>query len=285
MPESVFVLATLIAGTLCGSAVVVAAPASRGGAPTWLARHGPSALPPDESRAGWRVWVRAGLTEWLSLQIARAGWRESPERFAILSVVLAGSLTALGLSSVAFTEPPTAAALAVIGALLGFGATGHVLRSAVVQRRRRLSRELAPLLELFILELGGGGSALSALGSVTLQMEGELAAELRRLLIASQVAGSASVEQRLRDYADRLEIPAIGSLATILTASREYGTGVAHGVRALAADLRRAQRRELIAHSRRALNHVLFPAAIGVLLPFLAILLFPAVTALQRNLR
>jgi hypothetical protein len=74
-------------------------------------------------------------------------------------------------------------------------------------------------------------------------------------------------------------------LAATLAASREYGTGVAHGARALAADLRRAQRRELIAHSRRALNHVLFPAAIGVLLPFLAILLFPAVTALQRNLR
>ena len=62
------------------------------------------------------------------------------------------------------------------------------------------------------------------------------------------------------------QIPAI---ATILTASREYGTGVTQGVRALAADLRRQQRRELIAHSRRALNHVLFPAAIGVLLPFL----------------
>src|SRR5216683_2510173 len=57
------------------------------------------------------------------------------------------------------------------------------------------------------------------------------------------------------------------------------------GVGALATDLRRSQRRDLIAHSRRALNHVLLPAAVGVLLPFLAVLMFPAVTALQRNLR
>ena len=126
---------------------------------------------------------------------------------------------------------------------------------------------------------------MSALGSVTMQLDGELAAELRRLLIASHVSGSATFESRLREYSDRMSLPALASLATILTASREFGTGVTQGVRALAADLRRAQRRELIGHSRRALNHVLFPAAIGVLLPFLAILLFPAITALQRNLR
>ena len=55
-------------------------------------------------------------------------------------------------------------------------------------------------------------------------------------------------------------------------------------MRALASDLRHAQRRDLIAHSRKALNHVLLPAGVGVLLPFLAVVMFPAVTALQRDL-
>jgi pilus assembly protein TadC len=144
---------------------------------------------------------------------------------------------------------------------------------------------LVPLLELFTLELSAGGSAISALGSVTMQVQGELAADLRRMLIASHVVGSSTFESRLVEYSERLDIRAIGSLATILAASRDYGTGVVQGVRALATDLRRAQRRHLIAHSRRALNHVLLPAAVGVLLPFLAVLMFPAVTALQGNLR
>jgi pilus assembly protein TadC len=126
---------------------------------------------------------------------------------------------------------------------------------------------------------------MTALGSVTVEVQCQLASDLRRLLIASQVAGSATFEARLIEYSERVEIRAIGTLATILAASREYGTGVVHGVRALATDLRRAQRRELIAHSRRALNQVLVPAAVGVLLPFLAILMFPAVTALHGNLR
>lgn len=221
----------------------------------------------------------------LALQIARAGWHDSPERLAALTAVLSGGLAALGLSSAIVLDRGTAASIALAGVICGVGTVVFSLRSAIGRRRKRLARELAPLLELFVLELGGGGSAMSALGSVTLQLEGELAGELRRLLIASQVAGSASFESRLRAFGDRLQITPLGTLATVLTASREYGTGVSQGVRALAADLRRSQRRELIAHSRRALNLVLFPAAIGVLLPFLAILLYPAVTALQRSLR
>ena len=272
MPEAAVAGGALAAGVFCACAVVAAA---RPVQPLWAAGW-PGGLQPQRLRS-----ARGRL----AAAILRAGWRESPERVVALTVVLCGGLGALGLSTAIVVPPPTAAALAVGGLFGGAASVAFALRSAIERRRRRLARELAPLLELFVLELGGGGSAFSALGSVTMQLEGELAAELRRLLIASQVSGSATFEARLRDYADRLQISALGSLATILVASREYGTGVTQGVRALAADLRRHQRRELIAHSRRALNHVLFPAAIGVLLPFLAILLFPAVTALQRNLR
>src|SRR5260370_24132414 len=119
---------------------------------------------------------------------------------------------------------------------------------------------VAPVVERLTLERGGGGSAMSAVGWVAMQVQGVLATDLRRLLIACQLTGSASFESRLVEYSERLESPAIGSLATILASGREYGTGVAQSVRTLATDLRKAQRRELIAHSRRALNHVLRPA-------------------------
>jgi len=273
MPEPVLIGGVLTAGLMSGYAVVAAArEVAPGRVRDWFRRH---------VRAHQLALARSLLVA----EMRRAGWRESPERLVALSVVSGCGLAALGLSTAVVASPETAAALAMAGGLAGTGAVAYSLRSAVTRRRNRLTRELAPLLELFVLELGGGGSAMSALGSVTMQLDGELAAELRRLLIASHVSGSATFETRLRDYSDRMRLPALASLATILTASREFGTGVTQGVLALAADLRRAQRRELIAHSRRALNYVLFPAAIGVLLPFLAILLFPAVTALQRNLR
>jgi Flp pilus assembly protein TadB len=213
----------------------------------------------------------------LARDFARAGWHETPERVVVMAGALSLCLGVLG----AAVSP----VVAILGFFAGCVTFAGALNAAVDRRRRRFSGELVPLLELFTLELSGGGSALAALGSVCVQVESELANDLRRMLIASQVAGSASFESRLIEYADEREIAALSSLATILAASRDYGTAASQGVRALATDLRRAQRRELIAQSRRALNNVLLPAAVAVLLPFLGVLMFPAVSVLQRSLR
>jgi pilus assembly protein TadC len=279
MPDVAFAATSMVAGAFSAAGVFVAC----GGAARRI-----------DATAKWLTLTPMALVRALRVRDARgklgnglerAGWRESPERITVFATALSACLAVLGASTVSVVPAGSAATISIAGVIAGFGLPVLALRSAISRRRRRIERELAPLLELFTLELGGGGSALSALGSVTMQVQGELASDLRRLLIASQVTGSASFESRLVEYSERLEIPAIGSLATILASSREYGTGVVQGVRTLATDLRRAQRRELIAHSRRALNHVLLPAAIGVLLPFLAVLMFPAVTALQQNLR
>ncbi len=279
MPDLNFVAMSIAAGALSGGAVFVAC----GGAAQRINAVGRGrGLSAHAIVRALRVRdVRARL----EIDLERAGWHESPERVTVFAIALSACLAVLGASTVTVVPSGSASAICVVGIVSGFALPLLALRSAIARRRRRMEGELAPLLELFALELGGGGSALSALGSVTVQVQGELASDLRRLLIAAQVAGSASFESRLVEYSERLEIPAIGSLATILASSREYGTGVVQGLRTLATDLRRAQRRELIAHSRRALNHVLLPAAVGVLLPFLAVLMFPAVTALQRNLR
>ena len=270
MPDPGVLIESVAAGGLCGGAVLLA-----GGGRRVDAITAPFGVAPEAIARSLRVRY---FRDRLARDIERAGWHESPERAVVFVVALAACLAVLGLGS-------GSPLISGLGVAVGFGLPLLVLRGAIVRRRSRLEGELVPLLELFTLELSGGGGAISALGAVAMQVQGELAADLRRLLIASQVAGSASFESRLVEYSERLEIPAIASLATILAASREYGTGVVQGVRALATDLRRAQRRALIAHSRRALNHVLLPAAVGVLLPFLAILMFPAVTALQRNLR
>jgi pilus assembly protein TadC len=279
MPDATFLAASMAAGTMSAAAVFIAS----GGA-----SQRTDAMPRARDLTS-RVIVGAlhvhEARAKLGNDLERAGWRESPERVIAFAVALSASLGVLGASTASIVPMGSAAAICAAGIVAGFGLPALAVRSAIAQRRRRIEGELAPLLELFTLELGGGGSASSALGSVTMQVQGELASDLRRLLIASQLTGSASFESRLVEYSERLEIPAIGSLATILASSREYGTGAVQGVRTLATDLRRAQRRELIAHSRRALNHVLLPAAVGVLLPFLAVLMFPAVSALQQNLR
>ena len=277
MLEPIPAMAAMAAG-VCGSVFVLAV-GHEGpglGVMDWLARR----------RGSLKTVLHvAGAMHRLSNGLDRAGWQESPERVATLAIAFAASVGVLSGAAASVLSAADAGIVALLGFASAVGTCVVALNSAIAARRRRLAVELVPLLELFTLELSGGGSALSALGSVTVQVEGELAADLRRMLIASQVAGSASFESRLLDYSNHLDIPALGSLATILAASREYGTGASLGVRALATDLRRAQRRELIAQSRHALNNVLLPAAVGVLLPFLGVLMFPAVSVLQRSLR
>lgn len=268
MLEGYFAGGALLAGMLTGSSIVLATAAPH--APKFRLRREPRSV---------------AAHAWLSSNMRKAGWSETPERVMALTGARGAALAALVLSSAAIIGMAFAPALAAGSFIAAIAWSGLTLRAAISARRAKLARELAPLLELFVLELGGGGSALSALGSVTLQLDCELAYELRRMLIAAQVAGSASLESRLADYAAEVGIPAIASLAAVIAAGREYGSSVAPGVRALAADLRQAQRRELITQSRRALNHVLFPAAVGVLLPFLCILLYPAVTTLHRSLQ
>ena len=268
MPELLTVAAAIGAGALCTGAVLVAAREPARADMAWLGRL----------RIEIAVVMRlAAARRQLARALERAGWNETPERIAVMAIAIALCFGALGAA--------VSEVLAMFGVLGGFVAFAVALNAAVDKRRRRLAGELVPLLELFTLELSGGSSALAALGSVCVQVESELAIALRRLLIAAQVAGSSSFEARLIDYADQHEMPALSSLATILAASRDYGTAASQGVRALATDLRRAQRRELIAQSRRALNHVLLPAAVAVLLPFLGVLMFPAVSVLQRSLR
>jgi Flp pilus assembly protein TadB len=287
MAELMVTVGALVAGASCGAAIYAVAVRPEGiDAAGWLARRRP--VQPTSSAERLGPWSKAlemmGTRERLVSVVDRAGWKESPERLAAFALALSGCMAVVGVASASVVPVSSAAVLGALGFVGGLGFCAAALRSAVAGRRRRLAAELVPLLELFALELSGGGSALSALGSVTTKVQGELASEVRRLLIASQVVGSLPFESRLMQYSEHLDISALASLATILGASREYGTGVVHGVRALSTDLRHAQRRELIAHSRRALNHVLIPAAVGVLLPFLAVVMFPAVSALQRNL-
>jgi Flp pilus assembly protein TadB len=285
MPDHIYALGSIVAGASSAFAIfAIVHPVKGIDAATWLARRYAHQIVGVDAPVWSKALEVGGMRDRLTRWIARAGWTESPERITALAIAISGSITVLGVAVSSLMPAANGAILGASGFAVGIGCCALVLRSAIAGRRRRLAAELVPLLELFTLGLSGGGNAVSALGTVTSRVQGELAADLRRLLIAAQVAGSLPFEARLMQQAEQLEIPPFASLATILAASREYGTGVIHGVRALAMDLRHAQRRELIVQSRRALNHVLIPAAVGVLLPFLAIVMFPAVTALQRNL-
>jgi Flp pilus assembly protein TadB len=284
-------LALAAAAGCCGAVVATAllAPAPAQGAREWLARRGGAA--PDTSLAGLARSVRgsrfyASLRSRLALRLEQAGRRESPERAAGWGALAALTTGVVAAAVATLLGDPLSGLLAGVAAVTSITALlAHGLVREAQVRRERLLSQLGPILELVSLELSGGAPPMLALESVLGRARSELATAMRAQLIGSRVAGSASFDGRLAMLGDRLELPALHSMAMILGLSRDYGSGVGQGIRALAADLRRARRRHVIQLSRGALNKVLIPAAVGVLLPFMAILLFPAVAVLTRSLR
>ncbi len=283
MLERGWLMGALLAGALLAAAIFTAGSREpRTAAEAWLERRGRA--PRGVLRVP-RPQMPPSVAAWLRLRIERAGWNETPERFAVLATAFPVSVGLLGAVLGTLAGAQASAVLGVMGMLAGAALGAHALRGAIRARRRRLLAELAPTLELMTLELGGGAGALAALAAVTRRTDGELARELRLLLAASAIGGSVSFDAGLRQLGERLDLPPLTALAAVIATSRDYGSGVAHGVQAISADLRRAQRRELIETSRRALSRVVVPSALGVLLPFMAVLLFPAVTMLGATFR
>ena len=278
------------AGGCCAVVVfAILAPARAPGAREWLSRR-------DDPASGRSVvdltrTVRASsayrsLRGLLAIRLERAGRTEPPEVAAGL-----GALAALGAGAAAavavtlLSDAPSGLAAGAATSVAVVGLLAHRLARSARARCELLLGQLGPILELVSLELSGGAPPMLALEAVLGRTRSELAMAMRAQLIGSRVAGSVSFDGRLAKLGDRLDLPALHSMAMILGLSRDYGSGVGQGIRALAADLRRARRRHVIQVSRGALNRVLVPAAVGVLLPFMAILLFPAVAVLSRSLR
>jgi Flp pilus assembly protein TadB len=273
----------------CGavSALALLGPERRPSARGWLRRRGRRVGEEGVRGLARAVFGARGLARLrhrVGYRLEQAGISVEPEviiALAALASAVAGVAAALAIAFLADL------ASAVVGGLVVAIAVPALLARQVAaagtSRRQLLLGQLGPILELVSLELGGGAPPMLALESVLAHSRSELAAAMRAQLIGSRVAGSASFDGRLSVLGDRLQLPALHSMAMILGLSRDYGSAVGQGVRALAADLRRARRRRVIELSRGALNRVLIPAAVGVLLPFMAILLFPAVAVLMRS--
>ena len=286
MPEPAHLLVAAAAGGCAAvAALALLWPRRAAGAREWLRRRGRN-TPASRALPGGALTgsVYRRLRETVSTRLAGAG-RDEPPGLAIALGAAATLASAIAAGAVAGVLGGLAGSLAggLLGALVVPALLLHLVAAATAARRRRLLAELGPILDLVSLELSGGSPPMLALESVLARSRSELATAIRAQLIGSRVAGSASLDGRLAALGDRLGLPPLQSLAMILGLSRDYGSGVGEGLRALAADLRRARRRHVIEVSRAALNRVLIPAAVGILLPFMAILLFPAVAVLVRS--
>jgi len=283
-------------GLAAAAALLATAWPHRPTADEWLVRR--SSRRASAQRLGPRGgWVGLGL---IGGQLGRSVYRRLPP---VARTALSGVLERAGLA----TAPETLVsltllltvlpalvllALAVQGlmpvglALLAVAAVPLGVATRVVQlagrRRRAIVDQLPILVDLMALEQGGGGvGARTAIELVVNRLSGEASLLLRSCLTASAMAGTPQLDRQLEGAADHLGIPALSALAAVVRVQREEGVSSSSPLGQLASGLRDRQKDEMLSRGRKALVTMLIPVALCILLPFVIIILYPALARLS----
>jgi len=194
----------------------------------------------------------------------------------LLMVALACSLTALVFDGIL---PLNLAVLVVVAVPLGVAAA---VGQRAGRRRRAILDQLPILVDLMALEQGGGGvGPRAAIELVVSRLEGDAAMLLRNCLTSSATAGTPQLDRQLEVAGTQLDISALSALAAAVRIQREEGVSTSSPLGQLARGLRDRQRDELLTRGRKALVTMLLPVALCILLPFVVIILYPALERLS----
>ena len=221
----------------------------------------------------------AGLRVHLVGQLERAGIESTPERVLVdqLLIVLGAGVVFAALAAAGMLPYPIAVLIVLLLPVLG----GLRILRAAPARRGAAVAQLPILVDLMALEQSGGGvGARRAMELVVARVRGEAAAILRDCLTSSAAASSPPLDRQLEQAAERMQISALSALAVVIRMQREEGISAGSPLGNLARGLRDKQRDELIARGRRALVSMLLPVAVCILLPFILIILYPALERL-----
>jgi len=211
--------------------------------------------------------------------LQRGGVDSSPEQVVMEQILITlGAAVLLAIPALIGVIPVWLVVLLVV---LLPPARGLRLIRAGRNRRWATLAQLPILVDLMALEQSGGGvSARRAMELVVARVRGDAAGILRECLSRSAASGTPPLDRQLEDGAQRLRMPALAALAAVIRLQREEGISTASPLGSLARSLRDRQRDDLTSRGRRALVSMLLPVALCILLPFILIILYPALERL-----
>lgn len=246
-------------------------------------RMNPPAPPP--SAALLLGWVGHKLPppirSTLDTALRRSGSSADPEPYlGALVLGLAVIALACGTASALGAVPATASAAAVL--LLPMAICWRLYRGGAA-RRQAVAAQLPMLVDLMALEQSGGGvGARRAMELVVARSSGPAADILRECLSKSATPGSPPLDAQIELAARATGLQGIAALGVVVRLQRLEGISTGTPLGNLARSLRDRQRDALTAEGRRALVTMLLPVAGCILLPFVLIVLYPALDRLSQ---
>ncbi|MEV7604691.1 type II secretion system F family protein [Paenarthrobacter sp. NPDC089322] len=224
----------------------------------------------------------------LGKRLARAGTAKSPLDFRAEQLLWASAGFLCALAAVAISaasgrfSPVLSLAGVALGSLCGYLLPDFMLGRRIKRRESALLAEFPGLAELMALAVAAGESAMGAMDRVCRSSNGELATEFSTVL-ADTRSGKALAEA-LQAFSARTELAPLVRFVDGLVVAVERGTPLADVLRAQAADVRDAAKRELMESAGRKEIGMMVPLVFGVLPLTVIFAAFPAVAALEMTL-
>lgn len=225
----------------------------------------------------------------LKSELIRAGYyhRKAIEEYlGMRNAAIVAWLLFIGVALAAFAQPgddPTVPILIGGGIVLGliYGLPRLVLGSQARNRTSRIQHALPDALDMITMTVSGGLPMQKALEQVTGELKTthpDLACELA---IIDHQARAGSLQQALRQFAERIDVPEIVSLSALVRHSERLGGNVGTAFRDYADGIRRARRMRAEERGNKASVKLLFPVVLCLAPPIYILLLGPAALELR----
>jgi tight adherence protein C len=169
--------------------------------------------------------------------------------------------------------------LCLLAFVLGVLLRENRLTAQVAERERRMLVEFPTIAEMLALAVAAGEGPVSALDRVVARSNGELAAELSRVL--AEIRTGTPVARALDEMAGRSGLPVVARFAEGMAVAVERGTPLAEVLHAQAADVREAGRRQLIETGARKEILMMVPVVFLVLPVTVLFAFWPGVVGLR----
>ncbi len=240
---------------------------------------------PVLSSAGNAIERVLGGAASVRLRLQRAGLEMDVAQFRAEQVVwglVAFALVAVPSGMVAAASPERSVPLLIFCAFafaLGVLLRENRLTAQVAHRERLILQEFPTVAELLALAVAAGESPVAALDRVVRRTNGELSAELGRVL--AQVRTGTPITRAFDDLASRSGLAVVSRFAQGIAIAVERGTPLSDVLHAQAGDVREAGRRALIESGARREVLMMVPVVFLVLPVVVVFAFWPGLVGLR----
>lgn len=173
----------------------------------------------------------------------------------------------------------------IVGALLGYFIPGYILSKVVRKRRIRITRELPAVLDLIVVCLEAGLGIFESIRIVgrESQRQGRLIGD-ELAMAAAEMSAGVSLENSLRDLAERTGVEELKALTALVIQSEKMGARLGPALRSSAEMLSARRRMRAEEAAQKSTIKMLFPLVLFILPAMMIVILGPALIQIVRLL-